>query len=250
MNARTVHAMALKTADINEFSEFSDPRTVPAYSIPQAAHYLNIPIATVRSWLLGTSYTAADGHKERFEHVINPPHPDTSLMSFFNLVECHVLRAMRTQHGIDLRVIRQALNYVKQTFGWETPLIKQEFQTDGAALFVEHLSKIVEVSAGGQLAMRTVMDAHLKRIEWKESLAARLYPFTRNSCDDSPRTVFIDPRFCFGRPLLRASYIATAVVAERYKAGDSVKALATDYGCSPDDIEEAVRCELRVQAAA
>jgi uncharacterized protein (DUF433 family) len=39
------------------------------------------------------------------------------------------------------------------------------------------------------------------------------------------------------------------VIAERYKAGESIDALADDYGRSRLEIEEAIRCELEVQAA-
>ena len=36
---------------------------------------------------------------------------------------------------------------------------------------------------------------------------------------------------------------------ERYKAGESIQALADDYERSPCDIEEAIRCELNPKAA-
>jgi len=49
-----------------------------------------------------------------------------------------------------------------------------------------------------------------------------LYPFTRSNSVGAPRSVFIDPRFSFGRPILKESRIATAVIAQRYKAGDSI----------------------------
>jgi uncharacterized protein (DUF433 family) len=39
------------------------------------------------------------------------------------------------------------------------------------------------------------------------------------------------------------------VIADRYKAGESMQALAEDYERPPHDIEEAIRCELHLQAA-
>jgi uncharacterized protein (DUF433 family) len=129
-------------------------------------------------------------------------------------------------------------------------LIEQAFRTDGVALFVERLGKLIEASAGGQQVIRKVIEDHLDRIEWENDLAARLYPFTRHGGVEAPKSVLIDPRFAFGRPILRKSHVATAVVAERYKAGDSIDALAEDYGCSRLEIEEGIRCELRLQVAA
>jgi uncharacterized protein (DUF433 family) len=77
---------------------------------------------------------------------------------------------------------------------------------------------------------------------------ARLFPFTRKRQPDEPKAVVIDPYVSFGRPVLAGTGIATAVVAERYKAGESIADLAEDYGRQALEIEEAIRCELSVQA--
>lgn len=103
---------------------------------------------------------------------------------------------------------------------------------------------------GGQMAMPELVDAYLRRIERNEhGLALRLYPFTRKRQLDEPRVVAIDPRISFGRPVLVGTGIRTAIVAERYKAGESIEELAKDYGRKSLDIEEAIRCELAVEAA-
>ena len=231
--------------------QFDDPREVPAYGIPEAAHYLQIPVTTLRSWVLGQDYKIEGGkRKRRFRPVISLPTKGVSLLSFFNLAEAHVLRAIRTQHNISLKHIRAALEFVDKKFDWKRPLIQQEFKTDGAAIFVEHLGELIDVSADGQTVMREVVEAHLERLTWENQLAARLYPFTRARELDGPKCVFIDPRFAFGRPILAKSRIATAVIAERYKAGDSVDILAEDYGCQRLDIEEGLRCELEIRTAA
>jgi len=54
----------------------------------------------------------------------------------------------------------------------------------------------------------------------------------------------IDPRIQFGRPILVGSAIPTAVIAQRYKAGESIQGLAGDYDRPRLEIEEAIRCEL------
>jgi uncharacterized protein (DUF433 family) len=78
----------------------------------------------------------------------------------------------------------------------------------------------------------------------------RLYPFTRDALDDTPRSVFIDPRISFGRPVLASVQVPTSVIAERYWAGETIEALAADYDCETLDIQEAIRCEGRPKAAA
>jgi uncharacterized protein (DUF433 family) len=100
------------------------------------------------------------------------------------------------------------------------------------------------------------MELHLQRVEWdRDGFVARLYPFTRSRRTQAeegsqPRVVTMDPRVEFGRPVLKASAVPTAVIADRYKAGESIAELAEDYGEDPLNIEEAVRCELQPAKAA
>jgi uncharacterized protein (DUF433 family) len=78
-----------------------------------------------------------------------------------------------------------------------------------------------------------------------------LYPFTRRypaGGDSAP--VEINPRVSFGRPVLRGRGVPTAVLADRFKAGDTLKELANDYETSTEEIEEAIRCEFDRRAAA
>ena len=247
-STRTAAMVKLKF-DLNKTLKYDDPRDVPSYSIPEAAQYLGIPQATLRTWVLGRDYSVESGQK-RFLPIIGIADRRANLLSFFNLVELHVLSAFRKKHNILLRRIRSALGYVTKEHGWERPLIQQEFKTDGVGLLIERLGKLVDASSGGQRIMRNVVDAHLQRIEWEEKIASRLYPFTRPRDLKSPKSVFIDPRYSFGKPILARSHIPTGIIAERYRAGDSIEDLTKDYGCTQPEIEEGLRCELNIAAAA
>ena len=224
----------------------TDPRRIPSYTAAEAAHYLYVPVATLRSWVFGRPYHTAGGNR-RFEPVIALPDPKQRLLSFTNLVEAHVLAAIRRKHGVTLGNIRTAIDHVQKHYGINHPLADARFKTDGLSLFIEALDELVNVSLRGQTAMREVMEAHLKRVEHdSDGLAAKLFPFTRTRAPETeqPRTVMIDPRIAFGRPVLVGTGIPTAVLADRYKAGESMTNLADDYDCGRDLIEEAIRCEL------
>jgi uncharacterized protein (DUF433 family) len=221
---------------------------LPAYTIREAAHYLQLPVATLKSWVLGRHYPTKSG-RQFFAPVIDLADKKVGVLSFVNLVEAHVLCAFRRTHEIELRKIRSALKYVRAQFGSGHPLIDQRFETDGARLFVQKLGVLVDASAEGQIVMETIRP-YFKRLEFSGDSVVRLYPFTRSTVEDSPKSVFIDPRYSFGRPSLTRSHVPTAVIADRYKAGDSVEDLAKDYGCSRLDIEEGLRCELVLQTAA
>lgn len=228
--------------------ERGNPRELPAYGLAEAAHYLRIPIATLRSWVCGRYYPTENGRRF-FKPLLELPDPKLLSLSFVNLVEAHVLDAIRREHNIPLPKVRTALDYVKRLCDSRHPLADHKFQTDGAALFVARFGELIAVSEAGQLAMKEMLAAHLRRLEHDvHGLAARLYPFTRKRLPDEPKFIVIDPSVSFGRPTIIGTGIATTIVAERYKAGESIDELAHDYGCERGHVEEAVRCELALAA--
>ena len=216
----------------------------------EAAHYLLIPPATIRDWVSGRYYPTIAG-RQFAKPIVHLPDPKQKVLSFMNLVEVHVLDAIRREHQIALDKVRMALNYLSKQLPSLHPLADRQFETDGMDLFIQKVDELINLSQNGQLAMRAVLEAHLHRIERdKAGIPIKLYPFTRKRDPKEPRAVVIDPRISFGRPVLAGTGIATAVIAERYKAGESMDELAEDYGRKRLEIEEAIRCELHIEVAA
>jgi uncharacterized protein (DUF433 family) len=227
-----------------------DVREVPSYGITETAHYLRTPRTTIRDWVTGRYYRGIGG--QRFSKPIIPlADPEVKLLSFMNLVEVHVLDAIRREHNIPLDKVRRAVAYLSKQFPSKHPLADGEFETDGINLFIQKFGQLINISQAGQLAMREVLQAHLHRIERDVAgLPVKLYPFTRKrDSQEEPKAIVIDPQVSFGRPVLAGTGIPTAMIAERYKAGESVDDLANDYGRKRLEIEEAIRCELWVEAA-
>jgi uncharacterized protein (DUF433 family) len=221
-----------------------DPREVPAYGPSEAARYLGMPLSTLRSWAFGQSYRSGE-EKRPFHPVIRPPRAREARLSFVNLVEAHVLDALRRRHSISLQKVRVALGFLGRQFPSPHPLADQQFETDGVDLFVQKYGQLINASRDGQLEMGRVIRMYLKRVERDEhGLASALYPFTRSHPHESPRLVVIDPRVSFGRPVLAGTNIRTGVIAERFKAGDAIATLVEDYGRPQEEIQEAIRCEL------
>jgi uncharacterized protein (DUF433 family) len=223
------------------------PREIPVYSTGEAAHYLRIPENTIRSWVRGRAYPTSRGQR-RASAIVAPAEAARGL-SFINLLELHVLGAIRRQHHVDMKHVRAAVEFLKREFGSEHPLIDEEMNTDGKHLFVTKYGCLINASREGQGTLEAILDAHLQRIERDEQgLAIRLFPFTRKGIDGAPRVVAIDPRVAFGRPVIAGSRIPTSDVADRFKAGESPSDLAYDYGRDQAEIEEAIRCELGTAA--
>ncbi|MGH9423744.1 MAG: DUF433 domain-containing protein, partial [Thermoanaerobaculia bacterium] len=163
---------------------------------------------------------------------------------FWNLIEAHVLRSLRTDHGVSVKALREALRFAEHELGVEHLLLRKDLCTDAGRLFLERYGELIDLSASGQLAMRRIFDEHMKRVEWDEwQFPVRLYPFVSAALSDSPRPIAIDPKVAFGRPVLRQAGVSTATIAARIDAGESVADLATDYNLSEGDIEQAVLYE-------
>jgi uncharacterized protein (DUF433 family) len=235
------------------FKKKIDLREMPSYGITEAAHYLRIPRTTVRDWISGRYYRGGGG-KLFSKPIIQVADQQAKLLSFINLVEIHVLDAIRRKHNIPLEKVRIAMQFLSKNFPSKHPLADREFETDGLNLFIEKFDQLINISQDGQLAMRAMLCAHLQRIERDlNGIPVKLYPFTRKreivEPHKEPMAVVIDPLVSFGRPVIAGTGVPTAVVAERYKAGESIDDLADDYGIKRLDIEEAIRCELALEAA-
>ena len=221
-----------------------DRRDLPAYTIAEAAHYLSVPQATVRYWAKGQ-----DHHPSLIEH----PDRTQTLLSFLNLVELHVLAAIRRKHTVPMPKVRAAIGYLRKLTrnarDKRHPLISKQLETDGLDLFIQRYGELASISQSGQLAMREVMSAALHRIERDtKGVPIRLYPFTHSDVLNAPAMVVIDPELSAGRPVIAGTGLATEIIAERYKAGESIRALAQDYEREEAEIEEAIRCELQAAA--
>ena len=225
------------------------PRDIPAYNTVDAAHYLWIPENTIRAWAFGRPYPTRTHGRAWTSPLIEVADPRKHLLSFVNLLEIHVLDAIRRDHRVEMRKIRTAVEYLRKSFGTPHPLVDEAMETDGKNLFVDKYGSLINVSQHGQLAMKAMLETHLKRIERdNRGLAIRLYPFTRKRREprspDEPRIIAIDPTVAFGRPVIAGSGVPTVEIAERFKAGEAPSDLARDFGRREEEVLEAIRCEL------
>lgn len=216
-------------------------RERPAYSIGEAARYLRMNDMTLTTWALGRRYETTDGTKQ-WQPLFKIADRRGRRMSFTNLIEGNVLSALRRQHGITVPKIRAALDYVREQLNVARPLAHEQFQTNGVDLFIERFGELVNASKQGQVAMREMMQAALRRIERDapSGVPIRLYAAAPDERNRS-RFVAFDPMIAFGRPALIGSGVPIAAIAERFRAGDSIDALAEDYAVERQAIEEAVR---------
>ena len=217
-----------------------DVRATPAYSVAEAARYVKLAPATLRSWVVGRSYPRRSG-PGFFQPLIDAADPDRRLLSFWNLVEAYVLKALRTEHGVPIRAVRTAIDTAEQELGTTRLLLRPDLRTEAGDLLVAKYGELVNLSRSGQLAMKKVLESHLKRVEWdRDQFPIRLYPPVWHEAGAGHGPIAIDPEVAFGRPMVTAAGVTTAAIADRVDAGETVSEIAGDYGLDPTVVEEAV----------
>jgi uncharacterized protein (DUF433 family) len=222
-----------------------NPWDLPAYTIPMASRFVRLPVATLRSWVVGRSYATMEGAKHAAPLIHPPEGPHARFLSFTNLVEAHVLASMRRVHEIKMYKVRSAIAYVEREFDVKHALAREVFRTDGVDLFVERVGKLVNVSAEDRGQLRLALHASLKRVDYVGGIASQLYPLVRTAeTVDQPKLIVIDPRMAFGRPVLRGTAIPVEEIAQRFQAGDSVEVLVEEFGVSKDLVDEALRAKI------
>lgn len=218
------------------------PTERPRYKIGQAAQYLRISPTTLRSWVVGRPYPTGEGHRY-FQPLIGRPDEQDLRLSFNNLVEAHVLRALRTRHKVPMSAVRSALDFAESQFQIKRLLLSDELRAAAGTVFLERLDELIDLGRAGQLVLKELLQAHLQRIDRNiEGLPVRLFPVSIRGLD-GPKVVVIDPQVSFGRPYISGKGVRTSTIVERLDAGESREDIAQDYGLEAYEIDEAILYE-------
>src|ERR1700727_73951 len=93
---------------------------VPAYGTVDAARYLRVPYQTLRYWVRGHG---------AIEPIVKLAAEHPPRLSFINLLECHMLSAMRTHYNLRLPKVRKALQTLAEKFPSAHPLVDQKLES-------------------------------------------------------------------------------------------------------------------------
>lgn len=185
-----------------------------------------------------------DYPEQHFEAVIHRPDPKDKRLSFNNLVEVHVLRGLRTRHGVSMPAVRSALAYAEHEYGIKRLLIHRDLKAAAGQLFLDKYSELIELSRGGQLILRAMLEDHLERVVYDpSSVPAKLFLWLPLPSESPKKTIVLDPQVGFGTPVVARKSVSTAVLASRYDAGETLDELAADYGLRRDEVEDAIEFE-------
>lgn len=209
--------------DYLEFYGGLQPGDVPLYTLAEAARHLRLPPSTLRWWARGRK-------QDGYAAVISGA--PSALLSFNDLIELYVIKALTRSRSVPLRAVRRAVDFAAREMHVERVLLSEDLFTFGDKLLLRHLGDLVDISRSGQVALQQVVESYMERIERSESgLPLKLYPgFTLESRVDTVFPISVSPLVAFGAPTITGTGIKTSVVAARVDAGESPSELAQEYG--------------------
>lgn len=218
-----------------EYRENVDPRELAIYTPADAARFLGIKKSTLHQWIYGRQ----DRYRD-FAPLIEPADPDAGLLSFFNLVEAHVLAATRYQHKVKFEAIRRAIDTVKEKYPSPHPLISKDFFTNGKDIFLKSVSENENLSTRNQMNFKAVMDMFLVHIDRdKKKIAERIYPVIKGQPND--KVVSIRSGIASGQPVVGRRAVPVFIIHGRYKANEPPKSIARDFGLSEAQVRRAIK---------
>jgi uncharacterized protein (DUF433 family) len=194
--------------------------------------------------------------------MLKPADGRRLLLSFYNLVEAHILEAARRRR-VTTKRLRIAVEWANEQLPGPHPLLTHEFKTAGKRVFVQKLIEgTVEASRFGQtisLKMVPTLKKFLKSIiRGPDDLPIEIRPIrpapvkpkwvkakgeeekeTRVYVSESP--LAINPKICSGRPVVKGTDILASMLRQRAHANESLSDLAKDYDLDTSEIYKVVK---------
>ena len=213
----------------------NDQRNLAQYGYREASKALNIPASTLRAWTRG---------QENFEPVFRPA--GEGGLSYFNLIEAQVLRAIRSVARLRMQYVREAIDEAQKSYQVKRLLIHKDFRFGAMGLFIERYSKFISLTTTRQISFRTFLEEHLDRVRYDEEGFPRLFlPKLETKNLQEKDYIRIDPFVSFGRSTIKTRPISTQSIVSRIDAGETINFVAEDYEIPIEEVEAAIHYESR-----
>lgn len=214
----------------------------PLYSFAEADRIARVTPNTSRRWLKGYSFWY-DG-----EHRTMPPVTWTSetkdAVTFVDLMEVATIDKLRKK-GFSFKQIRKINATARFYLRKPRPLVTETFKVKGRDIFVdEGFGILVNVGyEAGMQAWDEILDPFLDTVEYEGEIVRRWWPLGKEFA------VLVDPDYGFGLPVVEGVGVRTEIIAERYRAGDSIHEIAYDFDVTPKQIDDALQWEMPKKVA-
>ena len=210
-----------------------DIRSLPTYTIPEAAGFLAMSRSTLYAWYSGRKpLLVASGRLQTMP-----------LLSFRDLEEAYKIHLLRTEFRVSFDSLREALVAARETAHDDHPLLNAEWYKFSNDLVMKlrargrRRQQLVTLTGTRlkQLALDEVVDL------WGHRIVAGkvIFPWRYSHKDDS-RPVALDPEVMSGRLVITGTRIPVYVLWQRKLAGQSSSELAEDYDLTEDIVSKAL----------
>jgi uncharacterized protein (DUF433 family) len=198
----------------------------------QTARHLQLPPSTLNYWL------REQAAGEALVHRVPPAKRGWPSVPFVAVIEAYVLRSLRDL-GLSKKKIRDAAAAVRREFNTSYGLASRRIATDGIDIFVSYADDDLVRAHDGQAPIREIINDHLRYIDWDDVDGSPARLTLRQYADIAP--VVIDPRFGWGMPVITTSNVQVDMIVQLWRAGESLDAVAQEYGLTRDVAEAICR---------
>ncbi|MGH9600183.1 MAG: DUF433 domain-containing protein [Terracidiphilus sp.] len=221
-----------------------DIRTVPTYTIPEAADFLAINQRTLFSW-----YEGADPILKASGWV-----GSIHLLSYRDLEEAYRVFLLREKHDFSLQFLRRSMLNARRMFRSQHPLQRadavQECLRDLVYSQPARGKKSRTITSlcrtPGQQFVNEVVDLFAERIETGEFI----FPWRYAATDHQSRPVSMNPNIMSGRLVVFGTRIPVGTIVGLRRAVLKVAEIANDFGLDSETVEKAIiHLGLRQKAA-
>lgn len=216
---------------------------VPLYTQAEVARYIGATTSSVQRWARGYSMAGRTAQ----EPLITTFRGGRGFtVPFVGIAEAYIVNAFR-RAGVSMPRIRATVDSLRNKMSLEHALASERLKTDGAEILWqvgEDRGESVQdnrlvVIRNHQVGFGEVVEAHLKRIDYREGFAGRL---TVGSLDQT--RVVLDPRINFGQPTIQGHGVRVEDVLSRIRAGEPVADVADDYAVPVDAVSELLNASI------
>jgi uncharacterized protein (DUF433 family) len=219
-----------------------DVRTLPTYTIPEAAVCL-----AINRWTLSAWYDGSDPLLKPSGTYQNKG--NIKLLSFRDLEEAFKVHLLRTKFQKSMQYLQKALVDARKKTKSEHPLLDDKMLVfDYLALDIPAKGKtprqMIPLGTPVQMSLYIpdVLETWGKRIvEDGEGKAEQIFPWAEAATDDVSRPVSITPNVLSGRLVVTGTRIPVDVLEGYLASGRTVEQIAALYRLDVDMVRKALR---------
>lgn len=216
-----------------------DPRSVPLFTISEAAKYLGLNYTTLRSWV------RPDAGKALVYSF--PKEGNYASIPFVGFAEAFVLAAAK-RAGLKPQRVRANVEAIRKDVGLEYALATKRLWMDKVELLLADPDPDVHedlvVPRNRQMAMREAVEHELELITYgrddvAETIQLPIFKKTK---------VIVDPAEAFGQPIVERTGTRVRDVLALFWADEEIRDIAYDFDLEVDEVEDLIRAQTKPPA--